>query len=521
MYNFISAFQDTCRLFIVPKNQLKILLAAFLTGVLAYGIFIFHHLLHNHYPFMPWIPIPEQMAGERWLNRVLYWFVYEADIPIFNPLLGLAAAVLSSYYASRLYFPQNSKLALYLVTALAVCYPAVLAPFYYTWTTFISLASWFFALATILFCRAGGKANFFAGVLSLFVMMNVNQGALSILATVFIASCISMLLVSAATGSESDSQSVEKMLLEVAKFVLLGLCASVLYILVARVLGGVIQHGSNQIISLASIPSVWPKVVEAAFKHLLITQPDILNPVKTWLFCIPLLAFVSSLFLCRKKCLSLLALLVLWPAMVCAVKIVYFLVKADFPLYEYRTNLGMAFMYAFCFGVLFYATRESKMLRVVSYVLAVFFLMRFVQADLVRQSVLMKGQMHDLALSTRILSRIEALPGLEDGKAYNFTRIGSYPWYRAQKLNPFYQKWPEESGESHMDAGFISFNLAPDMVFTQLGSMVKLKFDDYSLSRLKYAKENLLNGRKPFPHESSVFLEGDTIYVYLKEHPYY
>jgi hypothetical protein len=396
-----------------------------------------------------------------------------------------------------------------------------MAAFYYTWTTPVGFVSWFLAVVAVMLGHQKGILPLVFGAISLTLMLITYQGALSIFATVFVASCISMLVVAALTKTESDSVSISKFLATGAKMFFIVLFAGLVYYIQARILSGGIKAGNSEMISLNNIVVLWPQVIRAAFNHLVITQPDILNPIKTILLIVVVSAVLASFFSCRKKFLSIVALIILWPILICAVKAVYFIAKPEFSIYEYRANLGMAFMYGFCFFIILISINQIKILRVLYAILAFFVVTRFVQANLVRQSVLMYGQMHDLALANRILTRIESLPNIEDGKVYNFIRIGSYPWYRWTKLSPSWINGPNESGEAHMDTGFIPDKYTSHSVFQLLGSMVKLKFNDYQSGYKgeSYARENLLKGRKPYPHESSVFLVGDTIYVYLKDHP--
>jgi hypothetical protein len=300
----------------------------------------------------------------------------------------------------------------------------------------------------------------------------------------------------------------------------ISIATGAIYFILSVYTGSGVKHGNNQILSLNSLLEVWPQVIIASFKQLIVTQPDILHSVKFLLLLVVAISFFLSLYVCRKRLLSLTILFLLWPVMLCSVKAVYFLVKVDFSLHEYRINLGLAFVYSFCIALIFYVVNTKKILYSLTIVTGFFILIRFVQADLVRQSVLMRGQMHDLALANRLLTRIESLPNLKEGMTYKLVQIGFYPWYRAKIHSPLDWKSADTYGEWHMDTGYIiAPNLAPQKVYSLLGSKVQMEFDwNTNNESLKYAKENLLKNRKPYPDESSVFLENDTIYVYLNEH---
>jgi hypothetical protein len=78
----------------------------------------------------------------------------------------------------------------------------------------------------------------------------------------------------------------------------------------------------------------------------------------------------------------------------------------------------------------------------------------------------------------------------------------------------------DATGDSHMDTGFITAHWIPHEVFNYLGSRVQLAHDDFpSLKRLEFAKRYLLKDRKPYPAESSIFLFGDTIFLYFSPFP--
>jgi hypothetical protein len=200
-----------------------------------------------------------------------------------------------------------------------------------------------------------------------------------------------------------------------------------------------------------------------------------------------------------------------------ATKAIFFLVEAKFPFYEYRVNAALGFFYAFAFWVLLFLTRRTKWLNALLVVLACFTLLRFVQADLVRQIVNKRGETHDLALANRLLTRIEALQGLDPSKKYQLVRIGNYPWFRRSLITDQGRTY-DVGGDSHMDTGFITAHWVPQVVFNYLGTRVPLVHDDFpGLKRLEFAKRYLLQNRQPYPAESSIFLFGDTIFVYLSK----
>ena len=101
MSKFSSEIRQWCGLFTIPKNHRLPLLLAFLTGVLAYAIFIFHHLLDDHgNSTMPWIETGYWgYAFGRWTARAIVALGYNADIPVLNALISVLFLLLAGYYA--------------------------------------------------------------------------------------------------------------------------------------------------------------------------------------------------------------------------------------------------------------------------------------------------------------------------------------------------------------------------------------------------------------------------------------
>src|SRR5690606_21343151 len=147
-----------------------------------------------------------------------------------------------------------------------------------------------------------------------------------------------------------------------------------------------------------------------------VSQPDLLEPIKISLLAALMLASALCAWKLRGAALLMVASLVLWGLAVIATKFIFILVAPDGSIYDYRYNSSLGFLHAFSFWILLrYAGSATPLALLV----VGFLVLRFVQADLVRQEVLLRGQQHDLALANRILVRIEALPELDTTKPYD------------------------------------------------------------------------------------------------------
>ena len=59
-------------------------------------------------------------------------------------------------------------------------------------------------------------------------------------------------------------------------------------------------------------------------------------------------------------------------------------------------------------------------------VLGLFVLTKYTYANLIRQSIIMRAQLHDTSIANRILYRIESLDGIDFSKTYDLIRLGYY-----------------------------------------------------------------------------------------------
>ncbi len=508
-----------CGLFAIPKNHRLPLLLAFLTGVLAYAIFIFHHLLDGHgLPTMPWVDASYWGPKfGRWTSSAIVALGYNADIPVLNALIGVVLLLLSGYYAFQTFADnQSGNLERYIVISLVVAFPINLSFFYYTYSTMPFAASIFFAVIAARSCSLGTWIGGILGFVILLLMWTTYQASIGVFLVLIAAFWISTFLRSAREVSPYSAVLPQAMLrsLFVAGIVLIS--SSAIYAIIFKIFAYGPGHASP--IRFSQILELWTAAAISAFQHLWFSQPDLHKLVKIITVGVVCVAFLGSMWICRKKWICIVFLLLLWPSCLMATKAIFFITKINVPNFEYRLNAGLGFFYAFAFWVLFYLFRKINWAYKICIILACFTLLRFVQADLVRQIVNKRGETHDLAFANRILSRIEALEGLDPSKKYQIVRIGNFPFYNWNLLTSGGRKY-EKSGDCHMDFDPVTAKWVPHLVFKYLGARVELIHDDFAQGqrRTKFAEKYLLQNKKPYPADGSVFVLGDTIFIYLEK----
>lgn len=480
-----------------------------LVTCVAYFIFITHFLINNHTPRLPWTQVNDQVWAGRWFNYFLNAFNYRADIPVLFPLMGVAAAVFCAFMSLSIW-RQNLRTGDRIVVAIALTtFPVSLAYFYYTYQTPLFYSAWIFGtLAAYLSLRERPVHGILAALLVTLCCAS-NQTSINIFPVLIATAAIARL----ADGS-ADPKAVARILLRSGLILVAGLGMYFVSLKIA----GISTPGSSSIVSLSYIPQQMWTAISGAFSHLWLTQPELPRSQKIALLAVLIVAICVSIYKTRKSLPLQVLTLALWFIAILGTKMLSIVVEMG-SMFEYRYSGALAYFYAFTFAfVLGSIDHDRKIVGYVALALLAFITLRYVQADLVRQSVLLRGQQHDLALANRILYRIEALPGLDTSERYDFVRIGAYSNYRSDLLS-FEGKGSELAGDTHMDHGEITASWTDESVFRLLGSGVQFEIDGYDgqfAHKVAYAKEHLLVNRAPWPHKSSVFMVDDTIYVYMR-----
>ncbi|MEL7055544.1 MAG: glucosyltransferase domain-containing protein [Pseudomonadota bacterium] len=486
------------------RNSSVLFLSLVALNVFAFFIFVAHHPLHNHALRMPWINPLDQVHHGRWFNFFLMKLTGAADIPVFLPLFAIVLNVISGILLLRILDLKLSKLESFIVVGLITTFPMFLSLFYFTWSTPLTVIGGMFAVLSV-FCTK--KLSFFSvlsGSFFFLLMMASYQVGISIFAAVAVMSIISALY--------ANARFTDILYSGVARF-LSAVFGGLLYLFSIELTGA--SSHATETIGLEQLPARIVQVAEISFQHLIVTQPDLLNFQKELGLALLAIGVLLSLLVRPVSPARMVLVLASWLVLIVSTKAMY-LVSSNNVFFEYRYNTSLAFLLGFTAAIALHCS-QLKIVRSTVIVLSLLLLTKNVQADLIRQEVLMRGQQHDLALANRILARIESLSQLDTTKTYDLVRVGSYSSFRHSIMSAQGHGW-DKPGDTHMDKGDITDTWADEDVFILLGSKVRFKhrgFDPQFKKKIQDARAELLNDRKPWPHKSSVFIHEDKIIVYM------
>lgn len=494
-------------------------LVAFGVGVFTYFLFFAHHLLGNHAFRVPWLHENEQIGNGRWLGPWVGYLHYDADVPVVMQALGLFFGLWAAWLALRTWGLVERGGEIALLFTFIIVFPFNLAHFYYTFITPLFFISWLFAAAAIAVVDRASPVRIAIGAVLVMLMMASYQTALSVLAVIVVGSAIAGLI-----RPSGKAPSARDTVLQTAKLFAVRLLATaiggVLYFVSLRFFA-VNASRTPEITSLGDLIDRVLHVIELAFTHLWISQPDMIPPVKIALLALFAAAVVASLLRTWRSPVRAGLVLVLWFGLVVATKALFLVSEPDSGDFEYRYNTSLIFFHAFTLAVLLNVFDRGWLNRATA--LAVVILCGvFIQADLVRQHVLLRGQQHDLAIANRILNRMETLPDLQPGRTYDLIRIGHYSRYRWNLYRS--GDWRiDRAGDGHMDFGEITDRWVDEDVFRLLGSSIPFQQSStdprFALKAQEVIDSGVLNGRQPWPAPSSVFIDGDRIIVYMQRPP--
>ncbi len=501
--------QDALRNSVVWNTQRERNLfgAVLLLNLIAFGMFIIHHMLHNHTPRFPWIGPQDQFFAGRWFNVVLLKLNYLADLPILGPLMAIAFSAIAGLLLLRIWRLNLSGLESFIVLGMLTTFPMCLAYFYYTYQTPLFGIAILFAVWSVYVLQKATVLRFAAGALIAMLGLASYQPSLSIMTTVIASAFIADLI------REKDTEI--RPAIVIAGLRTAAVAVGTLCYRMSLSILEINQSHATRTVELHQLPERVVLVVRNSFRHLTITQPDLLAFLKTVLLCVLLAALIAAVFRSRRKLLVAALIVISFPLLIIATKSM-FLLSSDTGFFNYRYNMAMAFLHAFSFAALVHCI-DRQILRSAAFAVGAFLVLRFVQADLVRQEVLYRGQQHDMALANRILTRMESLPDLDVSKTYDFVRVGKYSQFRQDALSRGGRE-AETYGDSHMDNGEITDRWTDEEVFVLLGSKINFKFrgtDPNFIEKVNSARATTLKDRMPWPHASSVFIEDETIYVYV------
>ena len=484
-------------------------------AVFSYFIFISQHILGNHALRLPWLHKSEQIGNGRWLGPLVGHLHYDADVPVLMPVFGIVLCALSIFMAAVGWKLTRGKLENFLVFATALIFPMNLAFFYYSFMTPLFFLSNVFAAAAILVLTKPNLWRLGLGSVLILLMLASYQAAVSVYGVLTFAWIISHLM---RTRESKFGNKLKHQAVVLISRVTAAVIGGIAYVISLKMLN-VPDSQSLEFHSISDAIIRLRSVVLSAFEHLVSTQPDMLAPLKFALLGLLVLAIVGSVIYLRRTPLRALIVFVLWLLAIIATKAIFLISDPAGSLYEYRYNAALGFLHAFSFAVLCFLARPSRIGKGALLVASVFVLSTMSQANLVRQSILKRGESHDLAIANRILTRIEQLEDFDPTQTYDLIRIGRYSTFR---YNLFRQgDWKiDRAGDGHMDFGELTDRWVDEDVFRLLGARIRFAQTStdpqYATKYAEIRSSDIFDNRAPWPDESSVFISGNKIIVFME-----
>lgn len=502
------------------KEHSTSLCTAFLINIFTFLIFIGHFMLTNHSPRFPWLDPFDQMHAARWFTPVTITALYSANLPVFSHLFSITTYLLGGLFAFKFLWERGTSTERTLFLLSLTLFPTSLTIFHYTWMGHQYAVAIFLGMLALYLAARGTVLWLLTAAGIIMCAMASYQAVFSVICTV----CAAYLCLhwsSLDLACPNDRRIYVKRVINIGVPTAVGV---VLYRLSLSVLG----LSEAAVVSTLETSDLWARYLEVAlvsFKHLSITQPELPLFTKRILLCF---VVAAALLLTWRSAthqrthsvgiISGVICLLLFVAAIVATKAM-FLVSASSDFYTYRFNFSLAFFYAFCVFVVL-RNFEFGLMNVILLTLIVVLCARYAQANLVRQNILLKGQQHDIALTSRIIDRIESHPNFDIETEYIFIRTGRLSLFRRQAVRSegFI---PDHPGDVHMTFGDIPGNWTPASLMPLLGSKIKFKYEGYVpnfAQEVERAKEMVVQHQMlPWPHVSSILIDDDRIYLHINQ----
>jgi len=397
---------------------------------------------------------------------------------------------------------------------ITIC-PVMLPAYYFSWATLLYTGGIFLSVLGLYISSSFSIVRITLGAICIVCGLASYQPCISVISVVFMSIFILRLIESETRNDFFSSDIVPKFFS--------AFFGAILYRLSLNFFGiGLGNSYQTKTIAFDDMFSRFAEVVYQSFYALIYTQPEFLTSVKLLLFIsniATLIVLIYRVFSHSIRRVSinfqlLLILLVSLIGLVVSTKTL-FLISSVNTFSTYRLNLSMAFFYAFSFYVLF-RYLKLPLAKNILILISCFVLLRFSQADLVRQGLMIRGVPHDIFLTNRILQRIEQLDELDYSKRYLLVRTRNYPSFIDRRMASLAHKY-DMQGEDLMRGDYVP-SLSSGMIMTMLGS--KIKFQTFNSKERKKIIKQAINiakkqNRHPWPHSSSVFIYKDWIIVYM------
>jgi hypothetical protein len=486
---------------------------SFVVGVISFLPFIVHHPIHDHSYRLPWVNPLDQFHHGRWFTYFEILLLNSADIPIIAPLLTIFLITLSGILTCLTWDRDASALKLTITTLLITIYPATIVVYFYTWVSQIYGFSLFFAALSLYLTSSLKTSPILIGSVLVMLSMASYQTSLSVLVVSVLCLAISIISKEGYDYHLAFNKLIHSFLPRVMA-IIFGL---LLYRTSLIILDIKLTSHATQIIDLSALLSRVVEVATVSLKHLYITQPDFLNNLKIILLLVVIASIVCVIgqsALKKHKIFLIVLIPFIFLLAIIATKAM-FLISSNNGFYVYRYNFALGYFYAFSFFILL-THCNVNILKNVVLAISIIVVLKYSYSLLIRQSVQLRAQMHDIAISNRILYRIESLENIDFNKKYELIRIGQYSNFRMKHIKSHNNRY-DVGGPGHMDSGSITNIWTPSSVMRLLGSKVKWKYqyNPNFKNNLIHARKHLLKNRKPWPHKESVFIVEDKIYIYI------
>ncbi len=490
----------------ITFNTNKLILFVFLINIICYFFFITGEILHNHAPRLSWQTGMGQITAGRWFHYFINKFNYEADLPLISSVFSIIINIFNCLIIFKIFDFENNKFNSFLLVLFFTLFPINLVYFYYSWITLTMIVSILFACSGVYFFR---ENKFILSIISFVFCLSSYQPNFSIGITLSL--CFILYEITKSKNENLFSFLIKRLL----NLSIIFIASAAIYKLSVLILGFEKSLRKNSINRLEIIIEKFPSFIKESLNQFTYTQPEFLFLIKYLLLFFLIFSFLFVFYSFRNNIKKSFILLILTVLIVFSSKAMFlFGTPNNFLNYRYSGNLVIIYLFSF---IIFFKYSSLKLLNVFAIILLIFLNLKFAQADLYRQKILLYYQKQELHVANRILQRIEDLDNLELDKTYNLVRIGRYSNNRIQSFKSKGINY-DRAGDTHMDFTEIFAVWTGAAIFKHLGSKIKFKHNSYDpefQKKIEKARKEFSH-LEPWPHKESVFLIDDTIYIKMQ-----
>jgi Glucosyl transferase GtrII len=498
----------------INENAKRAFIICLVTNIVVYLVFIIHQPMHNHgiLSRLLYMNPYEQWDAGRWFSVAILKLFNSSNLMIVLPMVTIALHIAGGMLAVRIWRDRPSVFELCVGGLLVSLYPAVMTSFNFSFVGPIFSAPHLLAPCAILVGMHRQPLRIFFGAIIVCIMMATYQPGLSLVSTLFVTSCL-VILVNSSGGYREIWDQLRQRVIPGITMILVG----VLLYKISLDVFGIPTSQTTETIGLGEAGARLFQVARESIKALYLTQPEMGSAYKNTLAGVLAIAF-SILFFKISRAgksfseifLRVLLCLVLFTGALIAPKAM-FLISDNNQFWNYRYNHALAYLYLFGFWVLFRYTNFGSV-RNFAYLALGFVLISSAYANIGRQQVLLRSQTHYLSTANRILYRIESLPNIDYEKMYKIVRLGTFSDFKIEQLSRRGHSAARRGG-SHLDAE-LSPIWGPGDIFNFLGSRIKLQgYMNPNFETDMDTAAELAKNHGKWPAADSVFIHGDLIII--------